>query len=75
MGIVRVHMMMSIDGYTAGPNQTRDRPFGDRTDHFLDGGELIARSKHPEAKGVLYLLHELEVGSDPGATFEPELDH
>ena len=33
---VRVHMMMSLDGYTAGPNQSRDRPFGDRTDNFLD---------------------------------------
>lgn len=33
---VRVHMMMSLDGFTAGANQSRDRPFGDGTDHFLD---------------------------------------
>ena len=36
MGKVRVHMMMSLDGYTAGPNQSRERPFGERTDNFLD---------------------------------------
>jgi len=36
MAKVRVHMMISLDGYTAGPNQSRDRPFGDGTDNFLD---------------------------------------
>ena len=29
MPITTADMMMSLDGYTAGPNQTRERPFGD----------------------------------------------
>jgi dihydrofolate reductase len=29
-------MMISLDGYTAGPNQSRDKPFGERTENFLD---------------------------------------
>ncbi len=33
---VRVHMMISLDGYTSGPNQSLERPFGDIPDRFLD---------------------------------------
>jgi dihydrofolate reductase len=29
-------MMMSLDGYAAGPNQSRERPFGEQTEHFHD---------------------------------------
>lgn len=36
MGGVRVHMMISLDGYTAGPNQGPDKPFGDIPELFLD---------------------------------------
>jgi len=36
VGRVRVHMMISLDGYTAGPNQGPDKPFGDIPEHFLD---------------------------------------
>lgn len=36
MSKVRVHMMMSLDCYTAGPNQSVDKPFGEGTEHFLD---------------------------------------
>lgn len=36
MSKVRVHMVVSLDGYAAGPNQSRERPFGERTEHFLD---------------------------------------
>ena len=36
MGRVRVHMMISLDGYSAGPNQGPDKPFGDIPEHFLD---------------------------------------
>ena len=36
MGKVRVHMMMSLDGYAAGPNQGPDKPFGDNAENFLD---------------------------------------
>jgi dihydrofolate reductase len=36
MGKVRAHLMMSLDGYMAGPNQAPDKPFGERTEHFLD---------------------------------------
>jgi len=36
VGTVRIHMMMSLDGYVAGPNQRLDAPFGDGTEHFLD---------------------------------------
>jgi dihydrofolate reductase len=33
---LRVHMMMSLDGYVAGPNPTLHQPFGEGTEHFLD---------------------------------------
>ena len=36
MGKVRIHMMMSLDGYVAGTNQRLDAPFGDGAEHFLD---------------------------------------
>lgn len=36
MGKVRVHMMMSMDGYVAGTNQREDAPFGDGAKHFID---------------------------------------
>jgi dihydrofolate reductase len=36
MSKVRVHMMVSLDGYAAGPNQSVDKPFGEGTEHFLD---------------------------------------
>lgn len=36
MGKVRLHMMMSVDGYVAGPNQSLEKPFGDHTEGFLD---------------------------------------
>ena len=36
MGKVRVHMMMSLDGCVAGPNQRIEKPFGDYTEGFLD---------------------------------------
>ena len=35
MSKVRVHMMKSVDGYTAGPNQSPDKPFGDIPEGFL----------------------------------------
>ena len=36
MGKVRIHMMMSLDGYVAGTNQRLEAPFGDGAEHFLD---------------------------------------
>jgi dihydrofolate reductase len=36
MSKVRIHMMMSLDGYVAGPNQSLEHPFGDHVEHFLD---------------------------------------
>ena len=36
MSKVRVHMMASLDGYVAGPNQSLDKPFGEGTEHFHD---------------------------------------
>jgi dihydrofolate reductase len=33
---VRIHMMMSLDGYVAGLNQSLQQPFGDIPDGFLD---------------------------------------
>lgn len=36
MSIVRTHMSTSLDGYTAGPNQRVEAPFGDGTEHFND---------------------------------------
>lgn len=54
MSKVRVHMMISADGYVAGPNQAPDKPFGDipagflswvfelksfRRDHGMEGGK------------------------------------
>ncbi len=35
MSRVRIHMMMSLDGYVAGANQREERPFGDNTENFL----------------------------------------
>jgi dihydrofolate reductase len=35
MSKVRVHMMQSVDGYAAGPNQAPDKPFGDIPETFL----------------------------------------
>ncbi|HEU0072556.1 MAG TPA: dihydrofolate reductase family protein [Dehalococcoidia bacterium] len=35
MSKVRVHMMISADGYVAGPNQAPDKPFGDIPEGFL----------------------------------------
>ena len=36
MSKVRVHVMMSLDGYMAGPNMSREKPFGDVAEGFLD---------------------------------------
>ncbi|MGH2587752.1 MAG: dihydrofolate reductase family protein [Dehalococcoidia bacterium] len=36
MSKVRAHMSTTLDGYTAGPNQTVDKPFGDGTEHLND---------------------------------------
>jgi dihydrofolate reductase len=36
MTTVRVHMSISLDGYTAGPNQSADKPFGENTEHLND---------------------------------------
>ncbi len=36
MSKVRIHMMMSLDGYVAGTNQRLEAPFGDGAEHFLD---------------------------------------
>jgi len=35
MGIVRAHMMISVDGFTAGANMTQSKPFGDIPPEFL----------------------------------------
>ena len=36
MSLVRSHMSMSLDGFSAGPNQSLEKPFGERTEHFND---------------------------------------
>jgi len=36
MSKVGVHLMISLDGYLAGPNQSRDKPFGDGVEGFHD---------------------------------------
>jgi len=36
MSIVRSHMSTALDGYTSGPNQSLDAPFGEGTEHFND---------------------------------------
>lgn len=36
MSTVRAHMSTTLDGYTAGPNQSLDKPFGEGTDHLND---------------------------------------
>jgi dihydrofolate reductase len=36
MSIVRTHMMTSLDGYTSGPNQRFEAPFGDGVENFDD---------------------------------------
>jgi dihydrofolate reductase len=36
MPIVRAHLMMSVDGYLAGPNMTVDKPFGEGVEGFTD---------------------------------------
>jgi dihydrofolate reductase len=36
MSIVRAHMSTTLDGYTAGPNQRLEAPFGDGTEHLND---------------------------------------
>jgi dihydrofolate reductase len=36
MSKVRIDMMMSLDGYAAGPNIRPDAPFGDNVEGFLD---------------------------------------
>ena len=35
MSKVRIHMLMSLDGYTSAPNQSLQQPFGDGTEQFL----------------------------------------
>jgi dihydrofolate reductase len=36
MSKVRCHMTVSLDGYVAGPNQSVENPFGERTEHLND---------------------------------------
>ena len=36
MSKVRMHVMPSLDGYVAGPNQSVDKPCGEGTERFLD---------------------------------------
>jgi dihydrofolate reductase len=36
MSTVRVHMSTTLDGYTAGPNQALDKPFGEGAEHLSD---------------------------------------
>ena len=36
MSIVRTHMSTTLDGYTCGPNQRLEAPFGDGTEHMND---------------------------------------
>ena len=36
---------------------------------------LVARLEHAEAKGLMHLLDQLEVGGDPRRGVELELDH
>ena len=35
MGKVRAHLMMSLDGNAAGPNQSLEKPFGDGMEQFI----------------------------------------
>ena len=35
MSKVRAHLLMSLDGNAAGPNQSREKPFGDGMDQFI----------------------------------------
>jgi hypothetical protein len=44
MSKLRIHMMMSLDGYVAGPNPSVEKPFGEGTEHFLDGLACRRRS-------------------------------
>jgi hypothetical protein len=47
MGIVRAQIASSLDGYTSGPNQPLEQPFGDNADHLHDWMLNLRSSKAP----------------------------
>src|SRR5262249_8268171 len=42
---------------------------------LFDGRQLVVPLEHAEAQRVLDLLHELDVGRDPGVALQAELKH
>jgi dihydrofolate reductase len=76
MPITTADMMMSLDGYTAGPNQTRERPFGDgpveELERWMFEGVADNRAEVEAVVGAQAYIMGRKMFSPERAPFDPD---